>query len=167
MTFLRRAILRFASDGRPASATSAGKDYLWLPGTYEPLARVDFAMSDSDNGNVLRVTKSSPNVHLDWSLDGTSGPFVLKRSLSYTFSNPVYLGPAQTAQTFNDAVLTNSTSYAYEGGGTDAGMDEERHSQFKIEHLAFPFRLQPSSLILASFERAGAARSLVWTGPLR
>jgi len=46
-------------------ATGAGKDYVWLPGTYEPMARVDFAMSDTDNGNVLRVTKSSPNVHLD------------------------------------------------------------------------------------------------------
>jgi len=27
--------------------------------------------------------QSSPNVHLDWTLDGTSGPFVLKRSLSF------------------------------------------------------------------------------------
>jgi RHS repeat-associated protein len=95
-------------------ATGAGKDYVWLPGSYEPLARVDFAMSDADNGNVLRVTKSSPNVHLDWSLDGTSGPFVLKRSLSLTFSNPAYLGPGQTTKTFDDAVLNNTTSYAYE-----------------------------------------------------
>jgi RHS repeat-associated protein len=95
-------------------ATGAGKDYVWLPGSYEPLARVDFAMSDADNGNVLRVTKSSPNVHLDWSLDGTSGPFVLMRSLSFTFSNPVYLGPGQTAKTFDDAVLNNGQSYAYE-----------------------------------------------------
>ena len=95
-------------------ATGAGKDYVWLPGTYEPMARVDFAMSDSDNGNVLRVTKASPNVHLDWSLDGTSGPFVLKRSLSFTFSNPVYLGPGQMTKTFDDAVLNNATAYAYE-----------------------------------------------------
>jgi RHS repeat-associated protein len=95
-------------------ATGAGKDYVWLPGTYEPLARVDFSMSDADNGNVLRVTKSSPNVHLDWSLDGTSGPFVLKRSLSFTFSNPVYLGPGQTTKTFDDGVLNNGQSYAYE-----------------------------------------------------
>jgi len=71
-------------------------------------------MSDADNGDVLRVTKSSPNVHLDWSLDGTSGPFVLKRSLSFTFSNPVYLGPGQTTKTFDDAVLNNGQSYAYE-----------------------------------------------------
>jgi hypothetical protein len=54
--------------------------------------QVGFSMSDADNGNVLRVTKASPNVHLDWSLDGTSGPFVLKRSLNFTFSNPAYLG---------------------------------------------------------------------------
>jgi RHS repeat-associated protein len=71
-------------------------------------------MSDADNGNVLRVTKASPNVHLDWSLDGTSGPFVLKRSLSFTFSNPAYLGPGQTTKTFDDAVLNNATAYAYE-----------------------------------------------------
>ena len=51
-------------------ATGAGKDYLWLPGTYEPLVRVDFSMSDSDNGNVLRNSKSGSDVHLDWSLDG-------------------------------------------------------------------------------------------------
>jgi RHS repeat-associated protein len=95
-------------------STGAGKDYVWLPGSYEPLARVDFAMSDADNGNVLRVTKSSPNVHLDWSLDGTSGPFVLKRSLNFTFSNPVYLGPGQTTKTFDDGVLNNGTGYAYE-----------------------------------------------------
>jgi RHS repeat-associated protein len=44
----------------------------------------------------------------------TSGPFVLKRSLSFTFSNPVYLGPGQTAKTFDDAVLNNATAYAYE-----------------------------------------------------
>jgi len=71
-------------------------------------------MSDTDNGNVLRVTKSSPNVHLDWSLDGTSGPFVLKRSLSFTFSNALYLGPGQMTKTFDDGVLNNGTSYAYE-----------------------------------------------------
>ena len=62
----------------------------------------------------MMVVKSSPNVHLDWSLDGTSGPFVLKRSLSFTFSNPVYLGPGQTTKTFDDAVLNNGQSYAYE-----------------------------------------------------
>ena len=95
-------------------ATGEGKDYVWLPGIYEPLARVDFAMSDTDNGNVLRVTKSSPNVHLDWSLDGTSGPFVLKRSISFTFSSPPYFGPAQTAKTFDDGILSNTTNYAYE-----------------------------------------------------
>jgi RHS repeat-associated protein len=62
----------------------------------------------------MMVVKASPNVHLDWSLDGTSGPFVLKRSLSFTFSNPVYLGPGQTTKTFDDAVLNNGQSYAYE-----------------------------------------------------
>ena len=95
-------------------ATGAGKDYVWLPGSYEPLARVDFALAESDNGDVLRATKASPNVHLDWSLDGTSGPFVLKRSLSFTFSNPVYLGPGQTTKTFDDGVLNNGQSSAYE-----------------------------------------------------
>lgn len=95
-------------------ATGAGKDYVWMPDTYEPLARVDFGLVETDNGNVLRVTKSSPNVHLDWSLDGTTGPFVMKRSLSFTFSSPAYLGPAQAAKTFDDAVLGNGTNYAYE-----------------------------------------------------
>ena len=39
---------------------------------------------------------------------------MLKRSLSFTFSNPVYLGPGQTTKTFDDAVLNNGQSYAYE-----------------------------------------------------
>lgn len=95
-------------------ATGAGKDYVWLPGTYEPLARVDFSLAETDNGDVLRCTKASPNVHLDWTLDATAGPFTLKRSLSFTFSSPQYLGPAQTAKTYDDPVLTNTTNYAYE-----------------------------------------------------
>ena len=44
----------------------------------------------------------------------TSGPFVLKRSLSFTFSNALYLGPGQTTKTFDDGVLNNATAYAYE-----------------------------------------------------
>ncbi len=95
-------------------ATSEGKDYLWLPGTYEPLARVDFTLADTDDGDVLRCTKSSPNVHLDWSLDSSSGPFVVKRSLSFTFSSPQYLGPAQSGKTLNDPVLGSGQNYAYE-----------------------------------------------------
>jgi RHS repeat-associated protein len=95
-------------------ATATGKDYVWLPGTYEPLARVDFGLTDTDNGDVLRCTKSSSNVHLDWSLDSTSGPFVVERSTSFTFSSPQYLGPTQSTKTFNDSVLGNGTNYAYE-----------------------------------------------------
>lgn len=95
-------------------ATGAGKDYVWMPGTYEPLARVDFSLAETDNGNVLRVTKSSPNVHLDWTLDGTSGPFTVKRSTSFTFSGAQYLGPSQTAKTLDDPVAGNTTNYAYE-----------------------------------------------------
>jgi len=95
-------------------ATATGKDYVWLPGTYEPLARVDFGLADTDNGDVLRCTKSSSNVHLDWSLDSASGPFVVERSTSFTFSSPQYLGPAQSTKTFNDSVLGNGTNYAYE-----------------------------------------------------
>jgi len=95
-------------------ATATGKDYVWLPGTYGPLARVDFGLADTDNGDVLRCTKSSSNVHLDWSLDSASGPFVVERSTSFTFSSPQYLGPAQSTKTFDDGVLGNTTAYAYE-----------------------------------------------------
>ncbi len=95
-------------------ATSEGKDYLWLPGTSEPLARVDFGLADTDNGDVLRCTKNSSNVHLDWSLDSASGPFVVERSTSFTFSSPQYLGPAQSTKTIDDGVLSNTTAYAYE-----------------------------------------------------
>ncbi len=84
-------------------ATAAGKDYVWLPGTYEPLARVDFGLADTDNGDVLRCTKSSSNVHLDWSLDSASGPFVVSappRSPSAvlsTWGQPKARRPSMTA----------------------------------------------------------------------
>ncbi len=94
-------------------ATNEGKDYVWLPGTYEPLARVDFGLADTDDGDVLRCSKSSPNVHLDWSLDGSSGPFVARRSTSFTFSSPQVLGPVQSAKTFDDGVLNDGANYAY------------------------------------------------------
>jgi len=78
-----------------------------------PFARVDFTMADTDNGNVLRNSKLSPNVHLDWSLDGNSGPFVVERSTSFSFSNPRSLGSPQSGKTFDDGVLTDGTNYAY------------------------------------------------------
>ena len=60
-------------------ATGEGKDYLWIPGGHEPLARVDFMQTDADTGDVLRDAKVSPNVHLDWSLFSGAGSFSIRR----------------------------------------------------------------------------------------
>lgn len=94
-------------------AAALGKDYLWQMNSYEPLSRVDFTLSDTDNGNVLRNTKSSPNAHLDWTLDAATGSFVTRRSATFNFANPVFLGSAQSAKTFDDPILSNANSYAY------------------------------------------------------
>ncbi len=94
-------------------ATGEGKDYLWMPKTYEPVARIDFSMTDADTGDVLRCSKSSPNVHLDWSLFSGSGNFPVKRGLIGDFTNFTTLSE-QTSKTFDDPVLDNTTSYWYD-----------------------------------------------------
>ena len=93
--------------------TGEGKDYLWMPKTYEPIARVDFAMSETDTGDSLRVSKSSPSVHLDWTLYSGSGNFPIRRGIIGDFANFITLSE-QTSKTFNDPVLDNATSYWYD-----------------------------------------------------
>lgn len=93
--------------------TSTGSDTLWYIGSYDPLSRIDFTLADTDNGNVLRCSKASPNEHLDWSLDGTVGPFTVRRSNTFNFANPFYLGSAQSAKAFDDPVLLSPANFAY------------------------------------------------------
>jgi RHS repeat-associated protein len=94
--------------------TGAGKDYLWLPGTYEPLARVDFSLADADTGNVLRCTKSSPNVHLDWSLFGGSGNFIVRSGALGVFNSFFNLNSPFALKTLDDPVLADANSYWYD-----------------------------------------------------
>ena len=93
--------------------TGEGKDYLWMPKSYEPIARVDFAMSETDTGDCLRVSKSSPNVHLDWTLYSGAGNFPIRRGIIGDFANFITLSE-QTSKTFNDPVLDNTSSYWYD-----------------------------------------------------
>ena len=103
---------RLLEEYIPASNT--GKDYLWMPGTYEPLARVDFSLSDADTGNVLRCTKSSPDVHLDWSLFAGSGNFLVRSGALGVFNSCSLLNSPSAQKTLNDPVLTDSNSYWYD-----------------------------------------------------
>ncbi len=65
-------------------ATGAGKDFIRLPGLSWPLARVDLTMTETALGNVLMVTKSGANVHLDWSKDKPHNTFHLMGGSSKT-----------------------------------------------------------------------------------
>lgn len=94
-------------------STGEGKDYLWMPNSYEPIARVDFTMTEQDTGDCLRVSKSSPNVHLDWTIYSGSGNFPVKRGIIGDFSNYITLSE-QSSKTYNDPVLENTTSYWYD-----------------------------------------------------
>lgn len=95
-------------------ATGEGKDYLWMPKSYEPAARIDFSMTDADTGDVLRCSKSSPNVVLDWTLFSGSGNFVVRRGIIGDFgSYSLIFGPS-SQKTFNDEVLSDTTSYWYD-----------------------------------------------------
>ena len=53
-----------SSDFSVAYYTQAGKDYIFIPKSYEPIARVDFSMSDADTGDVLRLTERSNGLRL-------------------------------------------------------------------------------------------------------
>ena len=44
--------------------TGERKDSIFVPNTYEPIARVDFSMSDADTGDVLRLTERSNGLRL-------------------------------------------------------------------------------------------------------
>jgi len=95
-------------------ATGSSKDHLWMPKSYEPIARIDFSMTDADTGDVLRCSKFSPNVHLDWSLFSGSGNFLVRRGMIGDFENySVVFGPS-SVKVFEDEVLENSTSYWYD-----------------------------------------------------
>jgi len=95
-------------------ATAAGKDYLWMPKSYEPVAKVDFSMTDADTGDVLRCSKSSPNVHLDWSLFSGGGNFVMRRGIICNFSAYSNIFGPSALKACDDPVLGNTTSYWYD-----------------------------------------------------
>ncbi len=101
------------------AADETGKDYVFLG--LEPLGRVDWAPSELTLGNALRVTKSSPNVHLDWTLFAQNdNEYIVRRKqiVNYadkTFDGNVVIGTVQDpTRTFDDAVLTNGNHYEYE-----------------------------------------------------
>ncbi len=101
------------------AADEAGKDYLFLG--LEPLGRVDWGPSELTLGNVLRVTKSSPNVHLDWTLyPSNDNEYIVRRKQIVNYADKTFDGNAvistvqDPTRTFDDPVLTDANHYEYE-----------------------------------------------------
>ena len=95
-----------------------GKDYLYLQGA--PIGRVDWSVSELDLGNVLRVNKNSPNVHLDWALyPPASNTYVVRRKQVVNPNDKTFNGSAIIAtlndpvQAYDDAVLNDGNRYDY------------------------------------------------------
>ncbi len=127
-------------------ATGSGKDHLWMPKSYEPVARIDFSMTDADTGDVLRCSKSSLNVHLDWSLFGGSGNFLVRRGTIGDFENySVVFGPS-SAKVFEDEVLENSTSYWYDT--RNRSLTDTLYF-YHCDHLGTPIAMTDTSGTLA------------------
>ncbi|NMC00658.1 MAG: hypothetical protein GYA35_10300, partial [Thermoanaerobaculaceae bacterium] len=89
-------------------------DYIFIPNSYEPIARVDFTMTEQDTGDCLRVSKSSPNVALDWTIYSGSGNFVVRRGIIGDFGNYSLIFGPSSLKVCNDAVLEDTTSYWYD-----------------------------------------------------
>jgi RHS repeat-associated protein len=115
-----------------------------MPKSYEPMARVDFSMADSDTGDCLRVSKSSPNVHLDWSSFSGSGNFPIRRGLIGDFTNFTTL-TEQTSKTYNDQVLDNTTSYWYDI--RNKSLTDSLYF-YHADHLGTPIAMTDSSGML-------------------
>ncbi len=94
-----------------------GKDYIYLFG--HPLARVDWT-TEQDMGDALRVSKASPNVHLDWSLfPSGSNDYAVRRKQVADPSDKSFIGSTVLAtmsdpiQTFDDPILSDGNDYEY------------------------------------------------------
>jgi len=96
----------------------AGKDYIYFDET--PLARVDWAAQELSLGDVLTVTASPPNVHLDWSaFPAGSNRYVVRRKQIVDFSDKTFNGnvviatPQDPTQAHDDPVLGDANTYFY------------------------------------------------------
>ena len=96
----------------------AGKEYIYISG--EPVARVDWTTEQDLGGNVLRVDKNSPNVHLDWSLFPTAAnDYVVRRKQVVDPGDKTFDGSAvitsvsDPTQTYDDPVLNDGNDYNY------------------------------------------------------
>ena len=109
-------------DGRLLTETvpadEAGKDYVYL--NELPLARVDWVQQESMLGDVLLVTGSSPNVHLDWTaFPAASNRYVVRRKQIVDFSDKTFNGnivvstPQDPTRTYDDQVFSDANHYFY------------------------------------------------------
>ena len=122
--------------------TGEEKDSIFVPNTYEPIARVDFSMSDADTGDVLRCSKSSPNVHLDWSLFSGSGNFLVRRGTIGDFSSYSNIFGPSALKTYDDPVLEDTTSYWYDN--KNRSLTDTLYF-YHADHLGTPIAMTDSS----------------------
>ena len=123
-------------------ATGAGKDYLWIPKSYEPTARIDFSMTDADTGDCLRASKSSPDVVLDWSIFGGSGNFIVRRGTIGDFSSYSNIFGPSSLKVCDDEVLENTTSYWYDN--RNRSLSDTLYF-YHAEHLGTPIAMTDTS----------------------
>ncbi len=102
-----------------ASGSETGVDYIYSDGA--PIARVDWSLGgEQDIGDFLRASKSSGNVHLDWtSYSPTGDYFVVRRKQVVAPTDKTFNGALAIAstfgstKTFDDPVLGNGNRYDY------------------------------------------------------
>lgn len=123
-------------------STGAGKDYVFIPKSYEPIARIDFSMTDADTGDVLRLAKSSPNVHLDWNLFSGSGNFLVRRGTIGDFSSYSNIFGPSALKTYDDPVLEDTSSYWYDN--RDRSLTDTLYF-YHANHLGTPIAMTDTS----------------------
>jgi len=100
-------------------AAGTGKDYLYIQDA--PIARIDWTAVELDLANApLRVSKSSPNSRLDWSLYAPGGnTYLIRRKQVVNPNDRSFVGSSVIAsctdptQTFDDPVLSDGNRYDY------------------------------------------------------
>jgi RHS repeat-associated protein len=121
------------------------KDYIWLPGTYEPLARVDYGAPVSqpqDTGNCLTMAlnEGGESVHLDWSAFAPEGSFALKTGpIGNYLDSTTVCGPASDKSCDAD-VPTNGSDvwFSAEEVAEPTGEPAESVYYYHADHLGTP-----------------------------
>lgn len=129
--------------------TGAGIDYIYLLNA--PIARVDWSTEQS-LGNVLLVTKSSPNLRLDWTgFPSASNTYVVRRKQvtnpnDKSFANPAAIGiVTDPTNVYDDPVLGDANRYDYR---VFKRVKVESLYFYHTDHLGTPIAITDGSALL-------------------